>query len=191
MNPLAGTLKALASALERAGIGYVIGGSLASSVRGVIRMTYDIDIVATIAAPQVERFVRELGGEWYADAGQMRDGITAGRAFNVIRLSLGNKVDIFPAVEDFHFRQLERATRVALPFLEDSAAYPVATVEDILLAKLRWYALGGEVSERQWRDIAGLLAANSDLDRAYLDVWAVRLGVSYLLARALEEAREG
>jgi hypothetical protein len=188
MNPLAGTLKSLASALDRLGIAYVIGGSLASSVRGLVRMTYDIDVVAAIAAPQVERFAQQLGPDWYADPDQMRDAIAAGRAFNLIHISLGNKVDIFPATEDFHLCQLERATRVALAFLDDPAEYPIATAEDILLAKLRWYRAGGEVSERQWADIMGILATSPAFDRAYTRSWAARLGVEDLLARALAEA---
>ena len=60
----------------------------------------------------------------------------------------------------------------------------VTTAEDILLAKLRWYSDGGEVSDRQWNDIVGLIATNPDLDVAYLDLWASRLGVTALLARA-------
>jgi len=188
MDPLAGTISALASVLDRLGIAYVIGGSVASSARGVVRATFDIDIVAAIARPQAERFASALGPEWYADPDQMRAAIAAKRAFNVIHIPLGNKVDIFPATEDFHLCQLERATRVSLPFAEESAKYPVATAEDILLAKLQWYRDGGEVSERQWTDILGILAVNPDLDFAYVRPWAARLGVERLLARALEEA---
>ena len=191
MNPLAGTLKSLASALDRLGIAYVIGGSLASSVRGLVRMTYDIDIVAVISALQAERFARELGPDWYADTDQMRDAIAARRAFNVIHISLGNKVDIFPATEDFHLCQLQRATRVALAFLDDPTQYPIATAEDILLAKLQWYKAGGEVSERQWTDIMGILATNPALDLVYARSWAARLRVEDLLARALADAARG
>lgn len=43
---------------------------------------------------------------------------------------------------------------------------PVATAEDILLAKLQWYRAG--------------------LDQACLSVWAQRLGVQDLLARAFD-----
>ena len=189
MDPLAGTISALASVLDRLGIAYVIGGSVASSARGVVRATFDIDIVAAIARPQAERFASALGPEWYADPDQMRAAIAAKRAFNVIHVPLGNKVDIFPATEDFHLCQLERATRVSLPFAEESAKYPVATAEDILLAKLQWYRDGGEVSERQWTDIQGILAVNPDLDFGYVRSWAARLGVERLLARALEEER--
>ncbi|MGD0498564.1 MAG: hypothetical protein ABSC23_09035 [Bryobacteraceae bacterium] len=83
---LAGTLRSLAAALERLGIPYVIGGSMASSVRGIVRATYAVDIVAAIAASKAERFARELGPEWYADPDQMREAIAARRAFNVIHI---------------------------------------------------------------------------------------------------------
>jgi hypothetical protein len=80
---------------------------------------------------------------------------------------------------------LKRATKVAIPFLGDSAEYPVASAEDILLAKLQWYRMGSEVSERQWTDIAGILAVAPDLDAAYLRTWAARLGVADLLDKAV------
>jgi hypothetical protein len=189
MNPLAETLKSLASALDRLGIRYVIGGSMASSCWGVVRATYDIDLVAMIAAFQVERLARELGHDWYADPIQMRDAIEARRAFNLIHMPLGNKVDIFPATGEFHLSQLERAVRVALPFLVEAGEYPVASLEDIVLAKLQWYRLGGEVSERQWKDIAGVLAAAREVDLAYARSWAARLRVEDLLDKAIEESR--
>jgi len=188
MNPLAGTLRSLAATLDRLGIAYVIGGSMASSTRGVFRATADIDIVAAISEFQVERFARELGPDWYAEPDQMRAAIAARRAFNVIHISQGNKVDIFPATEDFHLCQLERATRVALPFFDDATRYPVATPEDILLAKLQWYKAGGGVSERQWTDILGILSTNPTLDLAYVRSWAARLRVEDLLAKALADA---
>lgn len=61
----------------------------------------------------------------------------------------------------------------------------MATAEDILLAKLQWYRMGGEVSERQWSDVAGILAVAPDLDAAYLRTWAARLGVEDLLDQAV------
>jgi hypothetical protein len=61
--------------------------------------------------------------------------------------------------------------------------------EDILLQKLRWYRLGAEVSDRQWRDVAAIVRVQgARLDRAYLREGANILGVSDLLERALGEA---
>jgi hypothetical protein len=191
MNPLAQTLKTLAETLDRIGIAYAIGGSLASSARGTYRATNDIDLVAVVVVRQSDRLAKELGGQWYAEPDQMRQAIAARRAFNLIHISLGIKVDIFPAVDDFHLVQLERATRVVLPFLDDTTRYPVTTAEDILLAKLRWYRDGGEVSEKQWTDIEAIIAANPSMDLTHLETWAVRLQVPDLLDRALRRQPRG
>ena len=66
------------------------------------------------------------------------------------------------------------------------------TPEDVLLQKLRWYRMGGETSDRQWRDVLGIaLVQGGRLDEAYLRRGAESLGVSDLLDRALGEARSG
>lgn len=63
-----------------------------------------------------------------------------------------------------------------------------ASPEDTLLHKLVWYKLGNEISERQWRDVHGLLEVQGDaLDQQYLDRWAPALDVVDLLARARRE----
>ena len=175
-------LRLLAGVLERVGIPYAIGGSVASSVRGVIRATLDIDIVARVDSSQVDRLVAELGRDWYADADQIRDAVSRGRPFNAIYTPTMHKVDVFPATGAFHDSQLARAT--SAPFDEQNAFF-VTTAEDILLAKLRWYRDDGEVSEKQWSDVAGIVAVNADLDREYLNLWAERLDVADLLAKAL------
>jgi hypothetical protein len=65
----------------------------------------------------------------------------------------------------------------------------VYTAEDILLQKLRWYRLGQEVSDRQWRDVLAIIAVQADaLDLTYLRRAASPLGLSDLLERALYEA---
>lgn len=59
-------------------------------------------------------------------------------------------------------------------------------MEDILLAKLRWYRLGGESSEVQRRDVRQLIVLNRDaLDMGYLRQWATVLGVDDLLTSAI------
>jgi hypothetical protein len=62
-------------------------------------------------------------------------------------------------------------------------------IEDMILAKLEWYRMGGEVSERQWRDVLGMFRVQGDqLDLAYLQKWAAALRVSDLLDKAIEAA---
>ncbi|MFQ5702879.1 MAG: hypothetical protein ACE5HT_02535 [Gemmatimonadales bacterium] len=56
-----------------------------------------------------------------------------------------------------------------------------------MLAKLRWYRLGDEVSEVERRDIESLVVMNHEtLDRAYLNTWSDALGVRDLLDRFWE-----
>jgi hypothetical protein len=65
----------------------------------------------------------------------------------------------------------------------------VASAEDTILAKLEWYRSGGEVSERQWLDVLGVLKVQAGwLDIHYLRNMAAELGVDDLLERAFEEA---
>jgi len=65
----------------------------------------------------------------------------------------------------------------------------VATAEDMILAKLRWYREGGEVSETQWRDVLGMIgAADAELDLDYLNHWATELAFSELLEKALTDS---
>ena len=83
---------------------------------------------------------------------------------------------------------MDRRQRVRVWADPDAWLY-VYTPEDILLQKLRWYRMGNETSERQWRDVLGIILVQSHrLDRGYLHTGAALLGVSDLLQRALSEA---
>ncbi len=65
----------------------------------------------------------------------------------------------------------------------------VKSAEDTILRKLQWFRLGGEVSDRQWTDVLGILAnQEAALDFDYLRRWARELEVSDLLERAREDA---
>jgi len=185
MDPFSQSLVQITAAFDRLKIRYAIGGSVASSARSVWRSTQDVDLIAAIHPAQADGLVRALGSDWYADAEEIRRSLQAGRAFNVIQISTSTKVDIFPAAEDFHQSQLDRATVVPLGL----AVVPclVTTAEDILLAKLRWYRDGGEVSERQWNDIGRIIAINPNLDWEYVKSWAGRLRVEDLLDRAIAD----
>lgn len=51
----------------------------------------------------------------------------------------------------------------------------VISPEDLILSKLAWALETG--SDRQRRDVAGMVALVEDLDRAYVARWAARLGI--------------
>lgn len=57
------------------------------------------------------------------------------------------------------------------------------------LVKLEWYRAGDEVSERQWRDVLGMIKIQQDqLELAYLRHWAAELKVADLLEKVLAAA---
>jgi hypothetical protein len=98
------------------------------------------------------------------------------------------KVDIFiPKERPVDQQRLNR--RISEKVADDSdEQICILSPEDTILAKLDWFRLGGEVSERQWRDILGVMKTQqAALDTDYLKQWAENLGVSDLLQQALAE----
>lgn len=177
------------STLEEMGIPYVIGGSLASITHGVIRNTQDADIVADIQPDQICRFTNALKAEFYVDPLSIMDAILQRSSFNLIHLGTAFKVDVFlPKESAFARMQMERRRRRVLQEEPERTAW-VTSAEDIILAKLEWFRLGGEVSERQWRDVLGVLKTQGALiDKTYLHHWAGEIGVLDLLERAFNES---
>lgn len=170
-------------------IPYAIGGSVASGVRGIVRATNDVDFIAAMAASQVNAFARNLGPEFYADEDYIRTSLQYGRSFNIIHIPTAFKMDVFPATEEFHHTQLDHATSATFDFFGQEITCRVVSAEDVLLAKLRWFRLSGNSSERQWNDLGGVIAVSgSHLDHEYLKTWAAKLGVSELLNKALTES---
>ena len=165
-------------------------GSFASSIHGLYRATADINILADIKGEHVHPLYSALEDAFYVDELAMRNAVAQKRSFNAIHFDSVFKVDIFVAQEDeFTSAQLDhRQLRKLSPDLEESVY--VASAEDTILAKLRWYRAGNESSTNQWKDVVGILGVMRDgLDVAYLRMWAERLQVGELLERALEEAK--
>jgi hypothetical protein len=180
---------AVAETLEALRVPYAIGGSFASALHGVMRATMDADLVADLHTEQVEPLAGALGDAFYADVEMMRDAVLQHSAFNLIHLETMFKVDVFVAKpRAFDRSQLARRQLQMLSEDPERHAY-VTSAEDIVLAKLEWYRQGGETSDRQWRDVLGVLKVQGErLDRKYMQRMAAELRVIDLLRRAFEEA---
>lgn len=180
----------LLDALNRSEIRHMVGGSVASSMHGIYRYTNDIHIIADIREEHIQPFVSHLGGAFYADAETMHEALRHGHSFNVLHVGTAAKFDIFPAAGNrFVENQLQRSKIEEVSLGEQQGIRcPVATAEDTILAKLVWYRLGGEQSDRQWNDLRGIRAVQADaLDRAYMQQWARELKVEDLLDRLFSE----
>ena len=110
-------------------------------------------------------------------------------SFNIIYLETMFKVDVFVLKNDPLAREEMRRRQRVLVDEESGRAIDVASPEDTVLQKIAWYRLGGSTSQRQWDDILGVLKVQRyDLDREYLERWAVHLDVPDLLRQAFRDA---
>jgi len=187
-EPLEVTLLVI-EALEKLNVPYLIGGSLASALHGAARSTLDTDLVADLHPEQVNRLVMMLQNDFYIDDEMIMDAVRHRSSFNIIHLPTAFKVDVFiPKERGFDRVQFQRCRLEVVANEPERKAF-VTTAEDIVLAKLEWYRLGGGVSDQQWRDIIGVLKVQAGrLDLEYMQKWAAELGVTDILQRALQES---
>jgi hypothetical protein len=178
----------VAEAIEAAKGSYFVGGSLASSLQGEPRATNDIDMVFDLPLGRVGEFVAALGEDFEVDVDMLRDALLHGRSCNIFYLPVVMKVDLF-AVGPSPYDEVEFARRRRVPVRSTGETLLIKSPEDTVLRKLLWYREGGEVSERQWRDVVEVLrVSGGGMDRGYLAHWSGRLGISDLLERARAQA---
>lgn len=178
----------VAAVLDRLGIAYVVGGSFASSLVGEPRATADIDVALVLPGDGAARLVEAVRGEFYVSAEAAAEAVRRHSSFNLIHLDSMMKVDLFVLGDGLlDRRQIEGRRRVAVGDVELWVGAP----EDQVLRKLSWYRLGGEVSDRQWRDVVAILAVQRDrLDYADLRSAARTVGLADLLERAIHEGAD-
>ena len=188
VDPIAVALE-VGRALDALGIIHTIGGSIASSIAGEPRSTVDIDVVAALGESHVPLLVAALSADFYVNDEALHRAVRERSSANVIHQATQLKVDIFVAGgTPLDEQQLRR--RLAVEVAEGRTIH-VHPPEDILLQKLRWYRKGGEASDRQWRDILGIIRVQGrHLDRDYLRANAPVIDVADLLTRALGEAAD-
>lgn len=179
------TIRPVVAEFDRLGISYYIGGSVASSLYGEPRSTLDVDIGAAIPMGAVEELVSKWEADFYVSESAMREAIQREGCFNLIHFKTMLKVDVFVCGADqFNASVLLRRLSRSIAVGEMTQTVCFATPEDVLLHKLVWYRKGGEASERQWRDLVGIIQQQQDrLDMEYLNVWSERLHVRDLWER--------
>ena len=177
--------------LERLGVRYHLGGSIASSLHGVSRATADADLVAELSFDKVDEFVEQLQAEYYVDLGRAREAVRNCESMNLIHLATMVKVDVFvPQRRAFDQDELSRAQVHSVQLESGIHNFYFKSAEDVVLRKLEWFRAGGGASERQWSDVLGVLKMQGErLDIQYMNRGAAALGLSELLERAFAEAR--
>jgi hypothetical protein len=180
----------LASILDRLYIAYAIGGAVASTLLGEPRATHDLDVVAAVGPATIEPLLAALEDSgFYVPRSAALNAVAAKRSFSVVHQDTSMKVDIFVAGRTpLDEEELQRRQPVTVSADASRTLY-VAAPEDLVLQKLLWYREGGNVSDRQWCDVLGVLKVQQHrLDRVLMRRWAARLGIDDLLERAFMEA---
>jgi hypothetical protein len=137
-EPIEVTLR-VTGVLEELGVPYLIGGSLASTLHGMIRTTQDSDIITGMRPEHISSFVSSLQNEFFIDEEMIDDAIQHHSSFNIIHRATMFKVDIFiPHPRPFQQSQLNRAQRQSFA-LENEISANFASAEDTILSKLEWY----------------------------------------------------
>ena len=182
-------VREVTSAFTRLGIPYALGGSWASSLHGEPRSTRAADITVEPFPGREPELVAGFGPDYYVSLEAVKEAVREARTFNIINTVAGFKVGVFVR-KDSAFARSMMARRAEVPTSgSPGPGLGMVSAEAIILLKLKWYRLGGEISERQWLDILGIFRVQADrLDQDYLDHWAADLGVADLLGDARRDA---
>jgi len=171
--------------LDQLSLPYVVGGSFASSTFGIPRSTLNVDLVVDLTPDQAFQLATITASDFAVDPDHARQAVASNRSFNLLHMTAVYKFDIFPATFFLHgAQQISRRIFVEGTALAQAELVPILSAEDVLLAKLAWYRLGGETSDRQWSDLQGIWQMQQDnLDRLYLQSWAKKMKTTDLLER--------
>jgi hypothetical protein len=163
--------------LNRAGIRYVVSGSVAAIFYGEPRLTHDVDFVVFLNANDLQKLVSIFPEtEFYLPPLATMLAETAREQhghFNLIHRDTGFKADLYPTGRDELNAWALRDKRT-VEF--EGETIVLAAPEYVIVRKLEYYREGG--SEKHLRDIRAMLAVSGEqLDRTALSKWIQRRGL--------------
>lgn len=185
------TIRQFVEVLDQLDISYAIGGSIASSVYGQVRFTQDADMAVSSFQDKITEVCLLLKDQFYISEQAVQQAHRDHGSFNVIHLKTAFKIDVFVSANSPFQRQLIRRGRKIVLDTSIGKEFTLVSPEDVILLKLQWYQQGGEVSEKQWTDIQGVLVTQGErLDQPYLKDWAKQISVDELLEKAIQQSKE-
>jgi hypothetical protein len=168
----------LAEKFSRAGIQYMLTGSVAMNYYASPRMTRDIDVVIAIEQKDADTIVSVFENHYYVDRNAVLRAITNESLFNIIQNESIIKVDCIVR-KNTEYRRLEFERREKAK-IQDVELW-IVSKEDLIISKLDWAR--DSHSEFQLRDVKNLL--RTGYDTSYLDEWTRRLDLHDLLQECL------
>jgi hypothetical protein len=179
----------IAGILDLLEIPYLVGGSVASGLYGEPRSTQDIDLVVDLSLAKTSALIQAVRTRFYISEDAVSDAIRRHSSFNLIDLESLGKIDIFILKENDFSRSEFQRRQSKIVRTDPDRLLVIATPEDIILQKLLWFKMTKHESQKQWRDILGVMKLQGEtLDFSYLWQWADTIGVAESLQKALTEA---
>lgn len=181
MNEELDLLKDVAARLEKAGIEYMVTGSLVMMLYSIPRMTRDIDIIIHVSSGDAGKIVSLFRDDFYIDESKVLQAVRDRDKFTIIHNRTIIKIDfIIRKDEPYRVEEFSRKRQMNI------AGIPIWVVspEDLILSKLVWMKLSE--SEVQFRDVRLLLKTVRETDNEYLSQWSEKLGLDDLFRKALE-----
>lgn len=164
--------------LERAGVPFMLTGSMAMNYYAEPRMTRDIDMVVALNAINLPAIIPLFHPDYYVTEEGVAEAIRYKTMFNIIHIESVIKVDLI--VQKSSPYRIEEFNRRRSISIDDFSTWIVSR-EDLILSKLDW--LRQTNWDIQRRDIRNLLSGESD--REYLRRWATELNLLDLFEEVL------
>ena len=186
---IVGFLQLVLEALKAARVKYLIGGAIAAWAWGEPRATQDIDIVIDLPIRAVGKLSKELNKrDMLVPAEIILDTLLENRAdipINAIHIDSGLKADLYPVRAGDELRRSAFQRRQRVDFGPPIGRVYIHSPEDLILYKLLYFGLRQQ--SKHSRDIAAILRTKKDqLDFAYIEEWATRLGLNSLWKELLD-----
>jgi hypothetical protein len=170
-------------ALEASEVEYMLAGALAVAAWAEARSTQDVDIVINVSVQRMVPLSEELEKrDMLVPADIILDLFMETRAdlpVNAIHLHTGYKAEFFLLRPGDTYRETAFARRRLVDLGPPLGEVYVHAPEDLILNKLHYFGLSHQ--PKHVRDITSILLARGDeLDLAYIETWAARLGLTTL-----------
>lgn len=163
--------------LNRAGIRYVIGGSVAAMFYGEPRFTRDVDMVVFLNESSIRQLPEIFPpADFYLPPSEVIAVEVARQErgqFNIIHLDTTFKADIYPTGRD-DFNAWAFRNKRAVTY--EGETLVLAPPEYVIVRKLEYFREGG--SDKHLRDIRGMLNISGEqINQTDLQEWIQRQGV--------------
>ncbi len=162
--------------LEGVGIDYMLTGSGAGSLYGLMRSTRDFDILVDLLHEQVAPLIEAFSEDYYIEPDAVFDAVERQSMFGVIPFKSSFKTD-FIVLRDEAFEQTAFARRQQV----DWHGRPVWAIRpaDLVLSKLRWCQI--TYSDQQLADVRAIMASGRVTEDEDFRGWIRRLRLQELL----------